>query len=136
MGPSLGDLTDSAGAYISPGAGAVFKVSLTTDAFHTHAVSADGVSGDPATYDGTSQTVGPLSLCTVPVAAKIAIDQSSLSVTYDGKPHSVRATTTPSHVGYSVTYNGSTTALTNAGVYAVKAQPSAIPTGRVPLPEP
>jgi hypothetical protein len=46
---------------------------------------------------------------------------SNLNQTYDGSPKSATATTNPSGLAVSITYNGSATAPTNAGSYAVVA---------------
>jgi hypothetical protein len=54
--------------------------------------------------------------------AHATIALSNLSFTYDGNPHTATATTTPPSLpGVTVTYDGSTTAPTNAGSYAVVA---------------
>jgi len=53
--------------------------------------------------------------------ATASIQLSGLNTTYDGTPKSVTATTTPSGLAVSITYNGSTTAPSNAGSYAVGA---------------
>jgi hypothetical protein len=53
--------------------------------------------------------------------ASIVLDASTLNATYDGNPHAVTATTTPSGLAYAVTYNGSATVPTNAGSYYVVA---------------
>ena len=47
------------------------------------------------------------------------IDLSGLSQTYDGSPKSITATTTPGDLTITTTYDGSPTAPTNAGSYAV-----------------
>jgi Flp pilus assembly pilin Flp len=51
----------------------------------------------------------------------IQLDGTSLSQTYNGLPRQVTATTTPAGRPYTVTYNGSLTAPTNVGSYAVVA---------------
>ncbi|MGH8042112.1 MAG: MBG domain-containing protein, partial [Rudaea sp.] len=53
--------------------------------------------------------------------ATITLNSADLSATYDGNPHAVGATTSPSGLSYSVTYNGSATVPTNAGSYYVVA---------------
>ncbi|MGB8715757.1 MAG: MBG domain-containing protein [Rhodanobacteraceae bacterium] len=55
------------------------------------------------------------------VAASIILDPAALSSVYDGSPHAVAATTDPSGLSYSVTYDGSSTPPTNAGEYSVVA---------------
>jgi hypothetical protein len=58
-------------------------------------------------------------------AATITLVQSSLSATYDGKPHLATATTTPTGLSSSVSYTDSSntpvTSPTNAGTYSVTA---------------
>jgi uncharacterized repeat protein (TIGR01451 family) len=53
--------------------------------------------------------------------ATITLDAPTLSATYDGQPHVVTATTTPSGLAYAITYDGSATAPVNAGSYAIVA---------------
>jgi hypothetical protein len=54
--------------------------------------------------------------------ATLTIDPTTLNQTYDGTAQPVTVTTTPNGLsGVSVTYNGSATAPTNAGSYAVVA---------------
>ncbi len=54
-------------------------------------------------------------------AANISLDSGSLSQTYDASPKPVTATTVPSGLTYSVTYDGSSIAPTAAGSYSVTA---------------
>ena len=54
-----------------------------------------------------------------PRAATVSL--SNLSHTYDGTPKAAGVTTAPGGLNYSVTYDGSTTAPTNVGSYAVVA---------------
>ena len=54
-------------------------------------------------------------------AATVTIAPASLSATYDGAPKAVSVTTLPPGLTFSVTYDGSTTAPTAAGTYAVVA---------------
>lgn len=51
--------------------------------------------------------------------ATAAVTLGSLSTTYDGNPHTATATTTPSGLGVTFTYNGSATVPTAAGSYTV-----------------
>lgn len=54
--------------------------------------------------------------------ATATLSLSNLTATYDGNPHAATVTTNPVGLtGVSVTYNGSATAPTNAGSYAVVA---------------
>ena len=66
-------------------------------------------------YTGTAEGVLIISKATATIAL------SGLSQTYTGSPLSVAATTVPSNLALSVTYNGSTTAPAAAGSYAVMA---------------
>lgn len=50
-----------------------------------------------------------------------SITLSNLAQTYDGAPKPVTVTTTPAGLGFSVTYDSSTTVPTNAGEYAIVA---------------
>ena len=54
-------------------------------------------------------------------AAAATIALSGLAATFNGAAHAAMATTTPLGLSTSITYNGSTTAPTNAGSYAVAA---------------
>jgi len=53
--------------------------------------------------------------------ASIALDAPTLTVTWDGNPHAVTATTTPTGLAYAVTYNGLTDPPGAVGSYAVVA---------------
>jgi len=57
------------------------------------------------------------------VVAKKAetVTLANLSATWDGNPHAASATTAPDTVAVAITYDGSATAPTNAGSYAVVA---------------
>jgi hypothetical protein len=66
-------------------------------------------------YTGTS--TGTLTI--TPATAEISL--SNLNQPFNGSPRPVSATVTPAAAGLSVTYNGSATAPTNVGTYAVVA---------------
>ncbi len=66
-----------------------------------------------ANYAGS--TSGTLVIAKAP--ALVAFD--NLTQTYDGSPKSVTALTTPTGMAVDITYDGSATAPTNAGLYAV-----------------
>ena len=53
--------------------------------------------------------------------ANAALSLSSLTATYNGSPHAAIATTTPSGLSVAITYNGSSTAPSAVGSYAVVA---------------
>ncbi|MBI3970524.1 MAG: pilus assembly protein [Chloroflexi bacterium] len=76
-----------------------------------------GFAGDPF-YTPSS---GTNALTVSQAAATIAFDAATLSQAYDGTPKAVTATTTPAGLSYSVTYDGSPAAPTNAGSYSVVA---------------
>ena len=115
----FGDLTDATGTYLNPGAATVLTVALSTDAFHARALKTDGTGSDPAPYNGTAQTVGPIQVCTVPAVAAITINSVTTTAAYSGHPHAVTATTNPAGLSYTVSYNGSSIVPTNAGTYPV-----------------
>ncbi|NPV42288.1 MAG: hypothetical protein HPY72_13235 [Anaerolineae bacterium] len=60
------------------------------------------------------------------IAAQITLDAATLSQTYDGSAKVVTATTNPSGLSYSITYDGAGTAPANAGSYAVVATITAV----------
>ncbi len=69
-----------------------------------------------ANYTGSASgilTIGSAGL--LPATVNLA----GLSVTYDGRPHAVTATTVPANLPVSITYAGSATPPTDAGSYAV-----------------
>jgi hypothetical protein len=96
----------------SPAAGAVLNAgtqNLTTTFSPTNKSS----------YNSVSKTV---QLVVNKATASVSIAPGSLSQTYNGSPKPVTVTTTPAGVATTVTYNGSTTAPTNVGSYAVVAK--------------
>ena len=73
---------------------------------------------DNANYDGAGSNREPCVINKAPAT----INLSNLIQTYDGTPKSATATTDPAGLGVvTITYDGSTTAPTNAGSYAVAA---------------
>ncbi len=77
-----------------------------------YAVVADVID---ANYTGTTADT----LVIDPASATIAL--SGLNQTYDGSPRTVTATTTPAGLAVDITYDGSTSAPTDAGSYGVSA---------------
>ena len=73
----------------------------------------------PGDDDWDAATPVTLSASVTAIAAQITL--SGLSQTYDGTPKPVTVTTDPPGLGYVVTYDGSATAPTDAGSYAVVA---------------
>ncbi|PYS48326.1 MAG: hypothetical protein DMG13_25805 [Acidobacteria bacterium] len=107
----------------------------------TATTSPEGLSGVSITYNGSA--TAPTNLGSYAVVASLAnpnyvasnatgtlviskgtaaITLSNLTQTYDGSPNPVTATTSPEGLsGVSITYNGSATAPTSVGSYAVVA---------------
>ena len=92
--------------------------------FSTTAI-ANSIAGPYAVTlaDNTTTSLAPISFMLTNEAAQasITLDSSTLNATYDTTAHAVTATTNPAGKSYTVTYNGSATAPTNAGTYNVVA---------------
>lgn len=71
------------------------------------------------TTNGNGNTTRAVSLSISPASATVSL--SGLNPTYNQSPKPVTVTTTPAGLAHSVTYDGSATAPTNAGTYAVVA---------------
>lgn len=71
---------------------------------------------DDANYQGSA--AGTLTINKASATVTLSIPSP---VTYDGSPHEAAATTAPAGLAVTITYNGSTTAPTDAGTYAVAA---------------
>ncbi|MCM0083260.1 MBG domain-containing protein [Geomonas sp. Red32] len=78
---------------------------------YTFTAYATNMVGDSAST--TSGTFTPIGTATIQLG--------NLTQTYNGNARTVTATTTPSGLSTSITYNGSTTAPVNVGTYAVAA---------------
>ena len=102
----LGTITLSGGA-------ASYSISSVGAGNHSFNAS---YSGD-GNFSGSTAPTYPLTIG----KATATVTLGNLSATYDGTPKSVTATTTPAGLAISITYNGSPTAPTNAGSYAVVA---------------
>ena len=76
--------------------------------------------GGPLTVTATSGSVNGTANVTV-TRAIATVSLSGLTQTYDGSARSITATTSPPSLSVSITYNGSSTAPTNAGSYNVVA---------------
>src|SRR5206468_4139374 len=106
----------------------------------TVTTSPAGLSGVSITYNGSATATTDIGSDSVVAAlnhanytasnatgtltinkAPATLTLSNLTQTYDGTAKSVTATTNPAGVNISITYNGSTTAPTNVGSYAVVA---------------
>jgi len=81
----------------------------------THTITATFTSGSGDNH--TSGTSGTFALTVNKATATVTL--GSLTATYDGTPKSATATTNPTGLTVSFTYNGSATAPTNAGSYTV-----------------
>lgn len=93
---SGGGSVDASGVFTATAAGGPFVITA----------SADGFTGT------ASVTINP---------ALATVTLSNLEQTYDGTAKQATATTTPQGLAVEITYNGSTTAPTNAGSYSVIA---------------
>ncbi|RII29649.1 MAG: hypothetical protein CXR30_10005 [Geobacter sp.] len=93
----------------SPAAGAVLSTGSQT-------LSVTFTPTDTARYNNATASV---TLTVNPVVATVVL--SGLSQTYDGTAKTVIASTTPAGLSTTITYNGSTTAPSAAGSYAVVA---------------
>ena len=82
----------------------------------SHTLHVDFMPTDTTRYTSASKDV------TIHVTkANATVTLNGLSQTYDGTPRLVTATTVPSGLTVDITYDGSATAPTNAGSYAVSA---------------
>jgi CSLREA domain-containing protein len=73
-------------------------------------------------YNGSTNFTGSSFTANLTIGqAAATVQLSGLTQTYAGSPISVTATTNPAGLSVSITYNGSTTAPTNAGSYPVVA---------------
>ena len=113
-GSGTGAVTFSAGASTACSVTAAGSVTATsgTGSCNITAVKANDVNYLPVTSGVFSLTVSK---------ASATLTFSGLNAIYDGTPKAVTVTSSPVVTGISVTYNGSATAPTNAGSYAVVA---------------
>jgi autotransporter-associated beta strand protein len=78
--------------------------------------------GGPYTITASSGVYSAMAEAVVnPAQAGIQLDSASLNQTYDNTPRVVTATTSPPGLSYSISYNGQSTAPTNAGNYNIAA---------------
>jgi hypothetical protein len=83
-----------------------------------------GIQNLLTTFTPTNKTLYNTVTKTVQITvnkANATLTLSNLSQTYNGTSKTATVTTTPSNLAYSITYNGSTTAPSDAGSYAVVA---------------
>jgi Flp pilus assembly protein protease CpaA len=84
----------------------------------TQELSVTFTPADSSNFNAVTTTV-KIEVTPAIVAATASI--TGLSATYSGTSHAVTVTTSPAALAYSLTYNGSNTAPTNAGSYTVVA---------------
>lgn len=121
-GVALGTAGGSSTGAVTFDAGASTACSVTA-AGSVHATSGTGTCDITAAKAGDVNylpvTSGVFSLAISKASATLTLD--GLTATYDGTPKSVSVASSPVATGISVTYDGSSTAPTNAGSYAVVA---------------
>src|SRR5215831_12956426 len=86
------------------------------------AFTANSIAGGPYNVTATQASVSTsavFALTNTAATAQVTLD--NLVQTFDGNPKSVSVTTNPAGLNIAVTYDGSATAPTNAGSYAVTA---------------
>ena len=84
--------------------------------------SASGVCTVTATEsEGNNRLASSATQSIAAMKATATVTVNTISVAFDGQPHSVTASTNPSGLPVSLTYNGSATPPTQPGVYAVVA---------------
>ena len=124
-------VTDSVTAYNAPTGAVTFSDGATvigtaaaasSPYTFTTAALAPGSHTFTASYAGDTRSVGSSSgnsvtIMVSPSSASVTLGR--LTATYDGTPKSVTATTVPASLAVNFTYNGSSTAPTAAGSYAV-----------------
>jgi cyclophilin family peptidyl-prolyl cis-trans isomerase len=93
------------------------SVSFTYDGSATAPTNAGNYAVAASINDTNYQGTASGSLAIAKAAASVSL--GSLAQTYDGTPKPAGATTTPANLVVSFTYDGSATAPTNAGSYAV-----------------
>jgi predicted outer membrane repeat protein len=141
--------TDVTGNLVIAKASAILYLGASTNVFYDGTPKTAEVTTSPANLSGTKityngSTTAPIAVGTYAVVASLENDNyyandvsltikinkgnaeltlSNLSATYDGTAKSVSVSTNPSGLsGVSIMYNGSVTAPTNAGTYAVVAK--------------
>jgi alpha-tubulin suppressor-like RCC1 family protein len=100
--------------------------SITDPTIGTNATAASALGTYPITLSGGDAANYTLilfngTLTVTDTKPPATVELSNLSATYDGTAKSATASTSPSGLAVAFTYNGDTTAPTNAGSYAVVA---------------
>jgi hypothetical protein len=103
------------GTPISLGSTGTAALQLSSLTVGSHSITASYSGGGG--FSGSTSV--PYSLTVGQATATVTL--GNLSPTYNGTPESVTATTNPAGLTVSITYNGSSTAPTNVGSYAVVA---------------
>ncbi len=100
------------------------QIAAITDGTATVTIPASQAAG-PYTItvnyagDGNYNAASPATISLEIDKATATVMLGSLSATYDGNPHAATSTTTPASLAVTFTYDGSSTAPTAAGSYAV-----------------
>ena len=123
---TLGNLNQTYSGYPLSAIATTVPSGLTVDLTYNGSTTAPTDAGNytvvgtisDTNYEGSN--TGTLIIS--PFGASIVLVAITLDQTFDGTPKIVTATTIPAGVSYSVTYDGLTTAPTNAGTYAVEAK--------------
>ena len=124
LGGAVMDVTVNFSTPATGASATLGTVSGTTD-FNGMLATTATANGTSGAYDvvASSGSLAPASfaLTNGQAMAGITLDAGTLDATYDGNPHIVTASTSPSGLSYGITYDGSSVAPTNAGSYTVVA---------------
>lgn len=104
---------------LAAGASTTVTVSINSNANTLNAGSYNDTVTFTNTTNGSGNTTRSVALTVNQAPATVTL--GNLAQTYDGSPKSVSVTTDPTGISTNVTYDGSGTAPTNAGTYAVVA---------------
>jgi autotransporter-associated beta strand protein len=109
----------AASGTLAAGATATVTASINSNANSLNVGSYSDTVTFTNTTSGTGNTTRGASLTVNPIPVTVSL--SNLLQIYNGTPRPVTVTTNPTPRAYSVTYDGSSTAPTNGGTYAVVA---------------
>ena len=107
------------GGTLAAGANTTVTVSINSGANTLNVGSYSDTVTFTNSTNGTGNTTRGVALTVNPAPATVTL--GNLAQTYNGAQKTVSVTTNPASLANSVTYNGSVTAPTNAGTYAVVA---------------